>query len=64
MPIIADSLSRRVQVAAEHTAIIFDGRRFTFQELRSRCCRLATVLKSIGAEPGDRVAILAANSNH
>ncbi len=64
MPIIADSLLRAVQVAANSTAVIFDGRRFTYKEFRSRCCRLATVLTNLGARPGDRVAILAANTNH
>jgi len=64
MQTFADPLLRAAQIAGSHTAVISEGHRFSHQELLSRCCRLATVLKSIGAEPGDRIAILAANTNH
>ena len=64
MQTFADPLMRAVQVAGNHTAVISDGRHFTFRELNSRCRRLAAVLKSKGAEPGDRIAVLAANTNH
>ena len=64
MPTFADPLFRAIQVAGDHTAVISEGRHFTFRELNSRCRRLAAVLKSKGAEPGDRVAVLAANTNH
>ncbi|MGB5449118.1 MAG: long-chain-fatty-acid--CoA ligase [Woeseiaceae bacterium] len=64
MQTFADPLSRAVQIAGDHTAVISEGRHFTFRELDSRCRRLAAVLKSKGAEPGDRIAVLAANSNH
>ena len=64
MPIFADPLLRAAQIAGDQTAIISEDRRFSHHELRSRCCRLAAVLKTIGAEPGDRIAILAANTNH
>jgi len=64
MPTFADPLMRAVQVAGNHTAVISEGHHFTFRELDSRCRRLAAVLKSKGAEPGDRIAVLAANTNH
>ena len=64
MPTFADPLMRAVQIAGEHTAVISEGHHFTFRELDSRCRRLAAVLKSKGAEPGDRIAVLAANTNH
>ena len=64
MHTFADPLTRAAQIAGERTAIIADGRRFTHRELQSRCRRLATVLRSKGAKPGDRIAVLAANSNH
>ncbi|MGB5576292.1 MAG: long-chain-fatty-acid--CoA ligase [Woeseiaceae bacterium] len=64
MQTFADPLSRAVQIAGDHTAVISEGRHFTFRELDSRCRRLAAVLKSKGAEPGDRIAVLAANTNH
>ncbi len=64
MQTFADPLIRATQVAADRTALISEGRRFSHAELRSRCRRLASVLRNKGAEPGDRIAILAANSNH
>ena len=64
MPTFADPLMRAVQIAGEHTAVISEGHHFTFRELDSRCRRLAAVLKCKGAEPGDRIAVLAANTNH
>lgn len=64
MQTFADPLIRATQVAGDQTAIISEGRAFSHFELQSRCRRLATVLESKGAEPGDRIAILAANTNH
>jgi len=64
MQTFADPLIRATQVAENRTAIISEGRRFSHTELQSRCRRLATVLKDKGAQPGDRIAILAANTNH
>jgi long-chain acyl-CoA synthetase len=61
MPTFVDPLKRAVQVAPERTAVIFEDRRITHRQLWSRCCRLVSVLQGMGAEPGDRVAILAAN---
>ena len=63
MQTFADPLVRAAQVAGERTALVCEGRRYSHNELASRCRRLATVLKEKGAEPGDRIAILAANSN-
>ena len=64
MHTFADPLLRATQVAGNRTALISEGRRITHQELQSRCRRLAAVLKSQGAQPGDRIAILAANTYH
>jgi long-chain acyl-CoA synthetase len=55
-------LKHALSIAPERTAIIVDDRYITYRELWSRCRRLATVLKKAGAKPGDRIAILAANS--
>jgi long-chain acyl-CoA synthetase len=62
MHTFADPLRRAVCVAPDGTAILFDDRPLTYRELYSRCCRLASVLREAGAVPGDRIAILAANS--
>ncbi len=64
MQTFVDPLMRATQVAGDRTALIAEGRRYSHRELNSRCRRLAAVLKEKGAEPGDRIAILAANSNH
>jgi long-chain acyl-CoA synthetase len=64
MQTFLDPLLRGQQIAAKQTAVISEGRRFNHAELYSRCRRLATVLHDLGAKPGDRVAILAANTNH
>lgn len=62
MPTFVDALIRASQVAANRTAIVDQDRRYTHEELGSRCRRLASVLRAAGAVAGDRVAILAANS--
>ena len=64
MHTFADPLLRAAQIAGNHVAVISEDRQFTYRELMSRCQRLATVLKDLGAEPGDRIAVLAANTNH
>ncbi|MGI9238730.1 MAG: class I adenylate-forming enzyme family protein, partial [Woeseiaceae bacterium] len=64
MHTFADPLLRAVQVAGNRTAVISEGRQITHRELQSRCQRLATVLQEKGAQPGDRIAILAANTHH
>ena len=63
MQTFADPLERAVQVAGERRALVSEGQTFSHRELRSRCRRLASVLTAKGAEPGDRIAILAANSH-
>ena len=62
MHTFVDPLKRALSVASDRTAIISDEKRLTYRELWSRCRRLAAVLQNAGARPGDRIAILAANS--
>lgn len=40
------------------TAIDFDGRKITYGELRAETLKMAHVIRSLGAEPGDRIALL------
>jgi len=44
-----------------HTATVFLGARLTYQQLLDKVQRLATALKSLGIEKGDRVAIILPN---
>src|SRR5262249_26324672 len=50
----ADRLSR--------AAVLFEDRRLTYAELRDETVRLGEVLHALGVRPGDRVAILLADS--
>ena len=55
-------LQYAVQIAPDSIAVIFEDQKITYRQLWSRCCRLASVIGKLGGQPGDRVAILAANS--
>ena len=50
-------------IVPDRTAIVFEGERFTFQELQSRVSRLADALSSLGVEKGDRIATMQVNCN-
>src|SRR2546423_13173052 len=43
-------------------AILFEHREITYRDLREQTLRLAEILKAEGIEPGDRVALLLADS--
>jgi len=64
MHTFADPLHRAVQIAPDKTAIVSGNRTYTFAEFHDRCARLAGVMRAFGLEHGDRVAILAGNSNY
>ena len=50
-------------ICPERTAIIFEGKRYTFAELNERTSRLANALAALGVKNGDRVAMLQVNCN-
>src|SRR5574341_90 len=56
-------LERSAVVYGDRLAVVDDGRRFTYAELRQRCARLAGGLASLGVGPGDRVAVLCPNTH-
>jgi long-chain acyl-CoA synthetase len=60
---LADPLEHARRVHASKVAVIDGDTRFDYAELHDRCARLATGLAGLGIEPGDRVALLAANSH-
>ncbi len=45
----------------DKTALVFDGRAFSFNELNEKSNRLANGLDAIGVEAGDRVTLYAQN---
>src|SRR5512138_666310 len=60
---ITQGLKRAVQVNGGGTATIDGERRHTWREFADRVARLAGALLKLGLEPGDRVAMLALNSD-
>lgn len=63
MHTFADPLFRAVQIAADKTALIDQGQRYSYAQLADRCARLAAGLYKLGLQKGDRVAIWSDN-NH
>jgi long-chain acyl-CoA synthetase len=59
----ADPLARAERIAGAGEAVVDGDRRLDYRELASRCRRLVGGLYGLGLRPGDRVAILAANSH-
>jgi fatty-acyl-CoA synthase len=56
-------LDRAAAVFGDRTAIVDGDRSFTYRDMSGRCRRLAGALVAQGAEPGDRIAALCANSH-
>ncbi|OYO26746.1 fatty-acid--CoA ligase [Janthinobacterium sp. PC23-8] len=60
---LTQSLHRALRAAPERIATIFQGRRHTYRTFIDRVARLAGAILATGIAPGDRVAILAMNSD-
>ncbi len=50
-------------IVPDRTAMVFEGKRTTFEELQSRVNRLASALGAIGVSAGDRIAVLQVNTD-
>ena len=50
-------------IVPERTAMIFDGREFTYHQIWQRVNRVANALAELGVHPGDRVATMLVNSH-
>ena len=50
-------------IVPDRPAIVFEGARYSYAELKSRVNRLANALAELGVGEGDRVAVLHVNSN-
>jgi long-chain acyl-CoA synthetase len=61
---VTQALLRNLQQRPEAIATVCAGRRRTWRELNARVARLATGLCELGLAPGDRVALLATNSDY
>ncbi|MEN7527368.1 long-chain-fatty-acid--CoA ligase [Cupriavidus sp. DL-D2] len=60
---LTQGLHRCMQQTPDSRATVFRGRTRTFRELHGRVARLAGALQAIGMAPGDRVSMLALNSD-
>lgn len=63
MHTFVDPLYRAQRLFANRVAVINGDVRLTYTEMWSRCRRLAGLLRQLGIQPGERVAILALNSH-
>lgn len=60
---LADPIAHARRSFGERVAVVDGERAMTYAELAERCDRLAAGLVALGARPGDRVALLAANGH-
>jgi acyl-CoA synthetase (AMP-forming)/AMP-acid ligase II len=60
---LTQGLHRAVQQQPDEVMTIFGARRRTFREVAGRVARLAGALRELGVGEGDRVAMLALNSD-
>lgn len=61
---LTQGLHRSVQIGPDRTATVFGERRRSWIELEDRVSRLASALISLGLKRGDRVAVIALNSDY
>ena len=59
----AEFLTIASSIVPERLAVVFEGRRMTYEELQGRVNRLANALAELGVKKGDRVATLQVNCN-
>ena len=60
---VTHGLRRALQLNPDGLATVCGARRRTWREMADRVARLAAALRALGAVPGERVAILALNSD-
>jgi long-chain acyl-CoA synthetase len=61
--IITEFLDLAAMLVPDRAAIVFEGKRYSYTELKERVNRLADSLNKLGLEKGERVAILEVNCN-
>jgi len=60
---LADPIAHAARIHAGRVAVVDGETRLGYAQLHDRCRRLGTGLVRLGARPGDRIAILAANGH-
>lgn len=61
--LIPEFLDLSALLVPERTAIVFEGERYSYAQLKERVNRLADSLNQLGLEKGERVAIFNVNTN-
>ena len=61
---LTQALTRAVQTRHGHTATIYNRRKRTWKQIGDRVPRLAAALRGLGLARGDRLAVLAMNSDN
>lgn len=61
---IATIFNRSVERYPDHTALVFNERRWTYREWHGRVSRFAQALSDLGVRPGDRVAFYVSTSEN
>ncbi|MGZ9075122.1 MAG: class I adenylate-forming enzyme family protein [Burkholderiaceae bacterium] len=59
---LSDLISRHARYRPDATAVIFEDARLTYRSFWARVARAANLLRSLGIQPGDKVATVAGNS--
>ena len=59
----SEFLAISAAIVPERTALVFEGRRTTYEELQSRVNRLASALGSLGVGAGDRIGVIQVNTD-
>jgi len=62
--VLTMGLRRSLALDAEAEALVSDGARLTRRGMVDRVARLASVLRNLGMQDDDRVAMLAPNGQH
>ena len=60
---VSEFLGISAAIVPDRTALVFEGKRTSFEELQSRVTRLATALQSLGVGEGDRVGVVQVNTD-
>ncbi|RLA54074.1 MAG: AMP-dependent synthetase [Gammaproteobacteria bacterium] len=63
MHTLIDPLKRALQIGPKETALIHDDIEITYEDMWRRCSLLVGGLQAMGAQKGDRIALLANNSH-
>jgi acyl-CoA synthetase (AMP-forming)/AMP-acid ligase II len=59
---LTQSLHKALRECPDRLALVADGQRLSFREFTARIQRLASALRSLGVQPGDRVAMMGLNT--